>query len=217
MSGGEKKISFSFSKVKKPSLTPKVNNDAKEKIEYVDCFDGAKGKFSYKGSIRNEDEEKKELVIPLITTRQSNDIKHKIEKKFGLIKNDDNNESQKNTAGVVKESNGEVTSKAPISIDEIAAAEILREVGQKTQENSNNLVISHNGDTDPSPENIDYDQVPVGAFGMAMLRGMGWKPDSGIGKEPRLVAPVSPKVRPKGLGLGAKPKAESNDDEKKDS
>lgn len=28
----------------------------------------------------------------------------------------------------------------------------------------------------------DYDQVPVEAYGLAMLRGMGWKKTEGIGR-----------------------------------
>lgn len=52
MSHDAKKISFSFSKIKKPSLIVKTDNKPTNKIEYVDCFDGAKGKFSYKGNVK---------------------------------------------------------------------------------------------------------------------------------------------------------------------
>ncbi|XP_048191598.1 G-patch domain and KOW motifs-containing protein isoform X2 [Perognathus longimembris pacificus] len=54
------------------------------------------------------------------------------------------------------------------------------------------------------PKEADYEAVPVEAYGLAMLRGMGWKPGKGIGCKFNLV--VKPKinsVRPKGLGLGA--------------
>lgn len=30
----------------------------------------------------------------------------------------------------------------------------------------------------------DYEKIPINDFGMAMLRGMGWKEGSGIGKKP---------------------------------
>ncbi|CAK8679635.1 unnamed protein product [Clavelina lepadiformis] len=50
----------------------------------------------------------------------------------------------------------------------------------------------------------DYDAIPIEAFGMAMLRGMGWDPNVGIGKtfkqNTKMLETV---VRPKGLGLGA--------------
>lgn len=32
------------------------------------------------------------------------------------------------------------------------------------------------------PEEADYEAVPVEAYGLAMLRGMGWKPGEGIGR-----------------------------------
>ena len=28
----------------------------------------------------------------------------------------------------------------------------------------------------------DYERIPIDAFGVAMLRGMGWQPGKGIGK-----------------------------------
>jgi hypothetical protein len=28
----------------------------------------------------------------------------------------------------------------------------------------------------------DYENIPIDVFGMAMLRGMGWQPGKGIGK-----------------------------------
>ena len=41
-------------------------------------------------------------------------------------------------------------------------------------------------------------------YGLAMLRGMGWKSGEGIGKTRKGVAPpVEAAARPKGLGLGA--------------
>ena len=46
----------------------------------------------------------------------------------------------------------------------------------------------------------DYDAIPVSAFGIAMARGMGWKPSS-----TENTAVHEPKLRPQLLGLGAKP------------
>ncbi|XP_012593609.1 G-patch domain and KOW motifs-containing protein isoform X1 [Microcebus murinus] len=54
------------------------------------------------------------------------------------------------------------------------------------------------------PEEADYESVPVEAYGMAMLRGMGWKPGKGIGRTfNQVVKPRVNSLRPKGLGLGA--------------
>ncbi|NXV56950.1 GPKOW protein, partial [Molothrus ater] len=57
-------------------------------------------------------------------------------------------------------------------------------------------------DRDTTPQ--DYEAVPVGQFGLAMLRGMGWKQGQGIGRTfPRVVPPLEQRPRPRGLGLGA--------------
>lgn len=55
----------------------------------------------------------------------------------------------------------------------------------------------------------DYESVPIEQYGIAMLRGMGWKPGDGIGGyKNEVVAIFDPQSRPKGLGLGAtRPKA----------
>ncbi|XP_035946615.1 G-patch domain and KOW motifs-containing protein [Halichoerus grypus] len=54
------------------------------------------------------------------------------------------------------------------------------------------------------PEEADYEAVPVEAYGLAMLRGMGWKPGEGIGRTfNQVVKPRVNLLRPKGLGLGA--------------
>ncbi|XP_053552190.1 G-patch domain and KOW motifs-containing protein [Bombina bombina] len=55
-----------------------------------------------------------------------------------------------------------------------------------------------------SAEAADYESVPVEQYGMAMLRGMGWKEGEGIGRTFKQdVKPLEQKLRPKGLGLGA--------------
>jgi hypothetical protein len=50
----------------------------------------------------------------------------------------------------------------------------------------------------------DYAATPIEAFGEALLRGMGWQPNSGQGTQIHV-----PKRRPDGLGLGATAKTES--------
>ncbi|XP_074163427.1 G-patch domain and KOW motifs-containing protein [Sminthopsis crassicaudata] len=61
-------------------------------------------------------------------------------------------------------------------------------------------------EADAAPESVgaDYEAVPVEAYGLAMLRGMGWKPGEGIGRTfKQVVKPRENPLRPKGLGLGA--------------
>lgn len=49
----------------------------------------------------------------------------------------------------------------------------------------------------------DYENIPIADYGMAMLRGMGWSKDKGIGKNEKVIKTVQPELRPKGMGLGA--------------
>ncbi|XP_012585822.1 PREDICTED: G patch domain and KOW motifs-containing protein [Condylura cristata] len=70
--------------------------------------------------------------------------------------------------------------------------------------------IGERADSEPRaetmPEEADYEAVPVEAYGLAMLRGMGWKPGEGIGRTfNQVVKPCVNSLRPKGLGLGANP------------
>lgn len=56
----------------------------------------------------------------------------------------------------------------------------------------------------------DYARVPVGSFGIALLRGMGWKEGTAASRTGR-AGPVEafvPTARPSLLGIGAKPMAE---------
>lgn len=53
-------------------------------------------------------------------------------------------------------------------------------------------------------DNADYDQVPIEEFGMAVLRGMGFKEAAGLGiSNKKQVNVFVPESRPRGLGLGA--------------
>ncbi|XP_026867990.2 G-patch domain and KOW motifs-containing protein [Electrophorus electricus] len=55
-----------------------------------------------------------------------------------------------------------------------------------------------------SSTEADYERVPVEAYGLAMLKGMGWKEGEGIGRTFKQdVKPIEHQLRPKGLGLGA--------------
>uniref|UniRef100_A0A914URX7 G-patch domain-containing protein n=1 Tax=Plectus sambesii TaxID=2011161 RepID=A0A914URX7_9BILA len=56
----------------------------------------------------------------------------------------------------------------------------------------------------PDEEDADYDSVPIEEFGLAVLRGMGWKEGDPIGNSNKqLIKAKIPELRPKGLGLGA--------------
>ncbi|CAK9295044.1 unnamed protein product [Gordionus sp. m RMFG-2023] len=52
--------------------------------------------------------------------------------------------------------------------------------------------------------NPDYNVIPIEEYGQAILKGMGWKPGDPIGlRSKTVIAPITPMLRPKGLGLGA--------------
>ncbi|KAJ6497799.1 DExH-box splicing factor binding site-domain-containing protein [Mycena sanguinolenta] len=52
----------------------------------------------------------------------------------------------------------------------------------------------------------DYNRIPVEQFGLALLRGMGWKEGTAASRKPGkgLVQPYLPEARPALLGIGAK-------------
>lgn len=53
-------------------------------------------------------------------------------------------------------------------------------------------------------EDANYDEVPIEDFGMAAMRGMGYKEDIGLGiSNKKSVNVFVPECRPRGLGLGA--------------
>lgn len=53
-------------------------------------------------------------------------------------------------------------------------------------------------------EDADYELEPIEGYGLAVLRGCGWKDGDGIGKtNKQLIPPYVPTRRPAGLGLGA--------------
>lgn len=68
-------------------------------------------------------------------------------------------------------------------------------------ENDDHLDVSQRAEASTME---DYESVPIEQYGLAMLRGMGWKPGEGIGGYKKEVVQIfDPQSRPKGLGLGA--------------
>ncbi|XP_068280816.1 G-patch domain and KOW motifs-containing protein isoform X2 [Nyctibius grandis] len=103
------------------------------------------------------------------------------------------------------------TGSAPSSVEAQAVEELLREARQSQQGAAGDpgLPISiplqdRDGAPRPQPGPQDYEAVPVAAFGLAVLRGMGWSQGEGIGRTfKRVVKPLEHRLRPRGLGLGA--------------
>jgi len=170
-------------------------------------------------------EVKKDLVIPLIS--KNNWRTEKSEKHSNKIRTDDNkveslsvdeNEDEKTrlerlaaqeileeTQKELKswESRGEPGSRSAADIPEIMANSIPR--GFEEDEGALNVSLRAEQSTLD-----DYENIPIDQYGLAMLRGMGWKPGEGIGGFKKEVVKIhDPLSRPKGLGLGAtRPNAE---------
>ena len=213
-------FSFGFSKTSgaKKLIDSKIRDDStKEKVEEKDIILDVSGK-KIKGT--KKEEVKVDLVIPCI----GNTYK-------GVQKKEE-------TPVEIKVETVEIASRE-LTEEEKAAKEIIEESktweeNQDKGKNPNeNLIISvqnnenepeldekaiFDADVEAKPEASkleDYEKIPVEGFGMAMLRGMNFKPDEGIGGFRKAkIDCIEPVMRPKGLGLGAT-RAPTNSSENK--
>ncbi|XP_019963524.2 G-patch domain and KOW motifs-containing protein [Paralichthys olivaceus] len=205
---GEKKaaaVSFGFtktlSKFKVPAADALTNKEDKDYLTGIDRNELQSSKPT---------EKTKELIIPLIQK---------------------NRWHRPDRAGHSEESGGKTqeTTREIDSADSLAVKELIEdsrrqleqwENGPQTQTDPNlripllmqNKVPEGFEDgehvqVDLRPESsteADYESIPVEAYGIAMLKGMGWKKGEGIGRTFKQdVKPIEHQLRPKGLGLGA--------------
>ena len=202
-------FSFGFSKTSgaKKLIDSKIRDDStKEKVEEKDIILDVSGK-KIKGT--KKEEVKVDLIIPCI----GNTYK-------GVQKKEEN-------PAEIKGETVEIPARE-LTEEEKAAKEIIEESktweeNQDKDKNPNeNLIISvqknenepeldekaiFDAELEAKPEQSrleDYEKIPVDGFGMAMLRGMNFKPDEGIGGFRKAkIDCIEPVMRPKGLGLGA--------------
>jgi len=211
-------ISFSFKKKNTGPKVQAVNKRGFEKVEEdkddIEIITGV----DEKGIAGTKPKEvKEELVIPLIQT-------NRWDEKVLKQKN-----GQPKKSGV---SDGAAKANAKQFTDDVkddAAAAVISEAnkflqiqetkGKKDQGMSIPLLLQNQVPegfeeeegplkVDIRPESSkleDYNAVPIEQFGLAMLRGMGFKADEGVGKTKQKVNEIKVEVRPKGLGLGAIP------------
>ncbi|KYN01127.1 PREDICTED: G patch domain and KOW motifs-containing protein [Cyphomyrmex costatus] len=224
MAEESKKISFGFAKsVKKPILDKqKLHQD--KKVDYIECLDDKAIKV-----IGKEEKKEEPLIIPLLESNTWHDrIVNKIDALKSKTSNDDGQKKVKIKEESDQVSNGDLTSinrivsssnvqiKTDLSVeskiltlDEQAVKEIIEDlnVTEKNKDDLYDITLSlvKRENLEGAEESTleDYEKVPLNIFGSAMLRGMGWKPGEGIGKNPRLVTPIIPELRPIGMGLGA--------------
>lgn len=144
---------------------------------------------------RSDEIVKKPLVIPLVGTKTAYEV---IKSRLESINDEDVSNHIKKELVEVPEvpQNGKSehleteSSAVPQSIEALAARELLKDIhqNQSLTQTSSSMVIAQSsvkpnlqGEQESSLE--DYQNVPINDFGLAMLRGMGWKPETGIGKE----------------------------------
>ncbi|KAL3286527.1 hypothetical protein HHI36_001032 [Cryptolaemus montrouzieri] len=200
MNSENKKISFGFSKLSKKSNVPLQTPKTTKAVELIDYLEGSEikvKKHSY-GFSAVEKIERGPLIIPI--KGSSNTLTDRIEKETLKNKN----------LKIEKEDTEDTRPDSELSIEDLAARQLLREARNRlTQEKNTSKIhtlplvdekVILDGE-EPSIE--DYESVPIGDYGLAMLRGMGWKEGMCIGKNQTYVKPPEPELRPKGLGLGA--------------
>ncbi|GJQ87775.1 hypothetical protein Trydic_g18634 [Trypoxylus dichotomus] len=190
----QKKISFSFSRSSKPTnILNSKQGEEKKDVELIDCLE----EQSIKVKSVVVEEVRAPLVIPL--RDDSKDLLDRI-RQFRQNKNDNNrNYSDKDKPD------------SELTLDELAAQQLIKEAKQETKDDLVKEIhtvplINDNELNQNNKESTleDYDNVPVGDFGVAMLRGMGWTESTGIGKNNKRVSkPIEPELRPRGMGLGA--------------
>ncbi|XP_068104468.1 G-patch domain and KOW motifs-containing protein [Hyperolius riggenbachi] len=189
-------ISFSFSRSSKPKLQVISTKDSTQ--EGKEYLLGAEGRELL--SV-NPAPVSKPLVIPLIQkNRWSVPNKNKDEAENGGAQTEEDSVLSQAVQELIAESR-----KAEQKDDGPAQTMSIPLLMQNRVPNGFEDGDKVNVDLRPeSAESADYESVPVEQYGMAMLRGMGWKAGEGIGKTFKQdIKPLEQKLRPKGLGLGA--------------
>ncbi|KAK6308227.1 hypothetical protein J4Q44_G00214980 [Coregonus suidteri] len=187
---GERKpgaISFGFSKTLskfKSSRDEAINADERDYLTGVD----GKELLSTKPV-----EKPKELIIPLI---QRNRWCSRQENRAGLVQG-------KAVKEIIEESQRQLDQwkNGDQADPNLTIPLLMQNQAPQGFEDGDHIKV------DLRPESsteADYDSVPVEAYGLAMLKGMGWKAGEGIGRTFKQdVKPIEHQLRPKGLGLGA--------------
>ncbi|KAH8404276.1 hypothetical protein KR215_005381 [Drosophila sulfurigaster] len=199
-----KKISFGFSKVaKKPSILPPKVAKEENKVELIKCLEGKEIKLVA------EKHEEAPLIIQMATNQKTSTALASLMKRRAVLLGEDDGEPEETTAE--PQSIAEVTANNDISnLEQRAARELLAAAqsnGSEIVEGEKLVLPALKADElplDGAKESTidDYDSIPIQQFGLAMLRGMGWKDPP---PKKKGAAPVddAPFMRPKGMGLGA--------------
>ena len=198
---GKATVSFGFSKkveTKKlgKSAAGEAADDSKTETDFVLSLEGNEVK-----STLPKQKEKEPYVIPLI---QKNRWRGETEKRLADVKKEvDSNDLDQQAAREILEDSArynESWEDRDKPDPNLAIPLLMQNKIPDGFETDEKLDVALRPE---EPDDANYEQIPIEHFGMAMLRGMGWKEGQGIGKNGKLIAPVEAHLRPKGLGLGA--------------
>lgn len=181
------KMSFSITKQTKKTIVKSNFLSSTDIIELEDEeTHSQKRKIAYleNGIIKDADDfpmrkkEKNEYLIPM--KRSTNDWRIERLKK------------------IIEEGNGTEEDKARLAL----LIDAFQGDRQESVEKPSNAITFINDDVEGI--DADYQKIPVDEFGLAFLRGCGWKKQDGIGSKNRKAVPLRvSEPRPKGLGVGA--------------
>ncbi|XKL59502.1 hypothetical protein PGB90_000518 [Kerria lacca] len=175
-----KKISFSFSKLKKKSAIIPQQQENKEEVEYITSFNNENIQLP---------EKKEELIIPM---KNDYSVAERLmaKKRKAIVENENDTSLNSDNKNIL--------------LENLAIQELLADSKNLGEQTNSDLAIP-TIDSLPEITNIDpdYNTIPVSEFGYAMVRGMGWKPGQGIGKKQKVVEVRIPESRVRRLGLGA--------------
>jgi len=199
-----KKISFSFKQISKPKVIPVLPKTEKA-VQFIECVEEKLIKVA--GAVEEVDNE---LIIHMPKS-----VKQRLPTKE--VVSSTSNTLQENGASTLEE----------MAVQAILKGCKKREGGEEEEEEEENtrivevpLLINPQEGMEMSTAE-DYETIPIDKFGLAMLRGMGWKPTKGVGKNSQITSASLPEIRSKGMGLGADkliksvPKTQNSEEELK--
>jgi len=178
-----KKISFSFKQISKPKVIPILPKTEKA-VQFIECVEEKSIKVA--GVVEKVDHE---LIITMPKS-----VKQRLP-----------------TKKVVSSIPNKLQENGTSTLEEMAVQAILkgckkREGGEEKEEDTRIVEVPSIINTQEGMEMStaeDYESIPIDKFGLAMLRGMGWKPTKDVGKNSQIIAASLPEIRSKGMGLGA--------------
>uniref|UniRef100_A0AC34Q2G9 G-patch domain-containing protein n=1 Tax=Panagrolaimus sp. JU765 TaxID=591449 RepID=A0AC34Q2G9_9BILA len=103
-----------------------------------------------------------------------------------------------------KETEGTLTDE-----DRARLALLLEASGESTSTKVEQINVPERSNEEP--DDPDYDAIDISEFGMAILRGYGFKEDEGIGKTNKKSVKLATPVRRKNVGVGAVPVSSTGD------